>query len=81
MIPRLAETYPNAMVPVCKFTVGSSKTWTFEYRISGPGIADTEVLRNLTENILDILRNEPLAIGTILTLGLVPVIYSLLFRV
>jgi hypothetical protein len=36
MIPRLAETYPNAMVPMCKFTVGSSKTRHDPYAGTGP---------------------------------------------
>jgi multidrug efflux pump subunit AcrB len=61
LTPWLAETYPDAMVPMRKFGVGPSKTWTFEYRISGPAIADTEVLRDLSEDVLDILREEPLA--------------------
>ncbi len=61
LTPWIAETYPDAMVPMRKFGVGPSKTWTFEYRISGPAIADTEVLRNLSEDVLDIMREEPLA--------------------
>ncbi len=61
LTPWLTDTYPNAMVPMRKFGVGPSRTWNFEYRISGPAIADTGVLRNLSEKILDILRNEPTA--------------------
>ena len=61
LTPWLADAYPNAMVPMRKFGVGPSKTWTFEYRISGPAIADTEVLRGLSEQVLEILRNEPTA--------------------
>jgi multidrug efflux pump subunit AcrB len=58
--PWLVETYPNAMVPMRKFGVGPSKTWSFEYRISGPAIADMNVLRSLAEKVLDVLRDEPL---------------------
>ncbi|NNG47674.1 MAG: efflux RND transporter permease subunit [Deltaproteobacteria bacterium] len=61
LTPWMAETYPNVLVPMRKFAVGPAKTWTFEYRISGPAIADTEVLRDLSEDVLDILREEPLA--------------------
>ena len=58
--PWLDETYPNAMVPMRKFGVGPAKTWSFEYRISGPAIADMKVLRGLAEEVLDVLRDEPL---------------------
>ncbi len=57
--PWVAENYPNAMVPMRKFGVGPSKTWSFEYRISGPAIAETEVLRGLAEDVMDVLRDEP----------------------
>jgi len=61
LTPWLIDAYPDAMVPMRKFGVGPSRTWNFEYRISGPAIADTEVLRDLAEEVLDILRNEPTA--------------------
>ncbi|MCK5479878.1 MAG: efflux RND transporter permease subunit, partial [Gammaproteobacteria bacterium] len=59
--PWIAEAYPNSLVSIRKFGVGPAKTWTFEYRISGPAIADTNVLRNLAEEVLSVLRDEPLA--------------------
>ncbi len=59
--PWLADTFPNSMVPMRKFGVGPAKTWTFEYRISGPAIADMDVLRDLSEEAMAILRAEPLA--------------------
>ena len=61
LTPWAAETFPDAMVPMRKFDVGPGQTWQFQYRISGPAIADTELLRDLSEQVLDILRDEPLA--------------------
>jgi multidrug efflux pump subunit AcrB len=59
--PWAAETFPDSMVPMRKFDVGPGQTWQFQYRISGPAIADTQLLRDLSENVLDILRDEPMA--------------------
>jgi multidrug efflux pump subunit AcrB len=64
LTPWLVETYPNSSVPMRKFGVGPSKTWSFEYRISGPAIADINILRSLADEILEVLRNEPLAGAT-----------------
>jgi multidrug efflux pump subunit AcrB len=61
LTPWAAEAYPDAMVPMRKFDVGPGQTWQFQYRISGPAIADTELLRHLSEQVLDILRAEPFA--------------------
>jgi multidrug efflux pump subunit AcrB len=61
LTPWLAETYPDSSVPIRKFGVGPSKTWSFEYRISGPAIADMNILRSLADNVLEVLREEPLA--------------------
>jgi multidrug efflux pump subunit AcrB len=61
LTPWLAETYPQAMVPMRKFDVGPGQTWQFQYRISGPAIADIEILRDLGDQVLAILRDEPLA--------------------
>jgi multidrug efflux pump subunit AcrB len=47
-----------------KFGVGPSKTWSFEYRISGPAIADMNVLRSLADEVLEVVRDEPLAGAT-----------------
>jgi multidrug efflux pump subunit AcrB len=58
--PWLVETYPDAMVPVRKFGVGPAKTWSFEYRIGGPAIADMNVLRALAGEMLAVLGDEPL---------------------
>ena len=64
LTPWIAETYPDSSVPMRKFAVGPAKTWTFEYRISGPAIADMKVLRGLADEVLTILRDEPLAGAT-----------------
>ncbi len=61
LTPWAAETFPDSMVPMRKFDVGPGQTWQFQYRISGPAIADTELLRSLSEEVLEILRDEPLA--------------------
>ncbi len=61
LTPWVEKAFPDAMVPMRKFDVGPGQTWQFQYRISGPAIADTAVLRNLSEQVLDILRDEPLA--------------------
>jgi multidrug efflux pump subunit AcrB len=61
LAPWLVEAYPNSSVPMRKFGVGPSKTWSFEYRISGPAIADMKVLRSLADEILAILGDEPMA--------------------
>jgi len=61
LTPWAAENFPDAMVPMRKFDVGPGQTWQFQYRISGPAIADTELLRSLSEEVLEILRDEPLA--------------------
>jgi multidrug efflux pump subunit AcrB len=61
LTPWAAETFPDSMVPMRKFDVGPGQTWQFQYRISGPAIADTQLLRDLSEKVLDILRDEPLA--------------------
>jgi len=58
--PWLVEAYPDSNVPMRKFGVGPSMTWSFEYRISGPAIADTEVLRGLADDVLTIMGDEPM---------------------
>jgi len=59
-IPWVSENYPDSMAPMRKFDVGPAQTWKFQYRISGPAVADIEVLRGLGEEVLTILRDEPM---------------------
>ncbi len=67
MIPEIAEElnawvkerYPNATVPVRLFSVGPGKTWQFETRISGPAVADPEVLRAIARQGAEVLETSP----------------------
>ena len=53
------ERYPNAVVPIKPYVVGVSKTWQFEVRISGPAVADPEVLRAVAANGGEIVETSP----------------------
>ncbi|MGL4964111.1 MAG: efflux RND transporter permease subunit [Inquilinus sp.] len=57
--PWLADRFPEALVPLRKFTVGPGDTWKFELRISGPGDADAATLRMVGNQVLDLLRASP----------------------
>jgi len=57
--PWLDQTYPDTLVSLRKFGVGPGKTWKFQYRISGPAVADAKTLRTLSQQVLDVLREEP----------------------
>ncbi len=50
---------PEAMTRVRKYTAGPGNTWPFEVRFSGPANADPQVLRNLAEQTMDVLRASP----------------------
>ncbi|WP_170755083.1 efflux RND transporter permease subunit [Ruegeria lacuscaerulensis] len=50
---------PEAMTRVRKYTAGPGNTWPFEVRFSGPVNADPQVLRNLAEQTMDVLRASP----------------------
>ncbi len=56
----LATTYPNAIMPVRKFGVGPSNTWRFELRISGPSNAPSDILRDISNHVEQIIENSPL---------------------
>ena len=59
--PWLETTYPEALVPMQKFGVGPADVWKFEARISGPAVADPDVLRRLSVQVTDILATSPMA--------------------
>ena len=59
--PWVIDSFPEALVPLRKFTVGPGDTWKFELRISGPGDAAPGTLRDLGEEVLTILRGSPYA--------------------
>ncbi len=59
--PWIAENLREALVPVRKYGVGPSNTWSFEARFSGPALADPNVLRSLADQGIAILHSSPLA--------------------
>ena len=58
-----SENMPRAMVRVRKYGVGAFDDWKLEARFSGPAEADPEVLRDLAEQGLEILRASPYALN------------------
>jgi len=59
MTPWFAENYPDALIRVRKYPVGSFNDWKFEARFSGPAEADPEVLRSLANQGLALLEKSP----------------------
>ncbi|MGR8950467.1 MAG: efflux RND transporter permease subunit [Gammaproteobacteria bacterium] len=59
--PWLREEFPDAQIPLRKFGVGPSNTWKFDVRISGPAVADPDVLRETAAQVTSIIRDAPLA--------------------
>lgn len=60
LAPWIEQAFPDALVSLRKFAVGPGQTWKFQYRISGPALADMATLRELAEKVQDILRAEPM---------------------
>ena len=56
----LASSYPQTIMPVRKFGVGPTNTWRFELRVSGPSNAPSSKLRKITNQVEQIIENEPL---------------------
>jgi len=59
--PWTEEHMPDAQMPIRRFGVGPSNTWKFELRISGPAVADADILRSMAGKVENILHNSPLA--------------------
>ncbi len=59
--PWVNEHFPGAVTRVRKFGVGPSDTWKLEYHVSGPALADVKVLRDITDQFVAILQDEPMA--------------------
>lgn len=59
--PWLAENVPDAMVRVRRYAVGAFDDWRFEAQFSGPANADTNILRGLAEQGMEILHGTPMA--------------------
>ncbi len=55
----LASEYPEAIMPVRKFGVGPSNTWRFELRISGPSNASPDKLRQIANQVEQIIEEAP----------------------
>ncbi|MGQ3892601.1 efflux RND transporter permease subunit [Legionella sp. CNM-4043-24] len=59
-IPAWSKTqFPSAMVRARKYSVGAFNNWKISARFSGPANASPEVLRDLAEQGMAILRNNP----------------------
>jgi multidrug efflux pump subunit AcrB len=59
--PWTKENLREALVPIRKYGVGPSNTWSFEARFSGPALADPGLLRSLADQGTAILHASPLA--------------------
>jgi len=59
--PWINENMREALVPIRKYGVGPSNTWSFEARFSGPALADPGVLRSLADQGTAILHASPFA--------------------
>jgi len=61
LTPWLADNYSDAIVPMRKYGVGPSNTWAFEFRVSGPALADPNDLRAIAYKGFELLEQEPLS--------------------
>ena len=59
--PWMKENFPGAVTRVRKFGVGPSDTWKLEYHVTGPALADVRVLRDITDQFVAVLQDEPKA--------------------
>ena len=61
LTPWLADEYSDAIVPMRKYGVGPSNTWSFEYRVSGPALANPDDLRAIAYQGFELLEQESLS--------------------
>ena len=59
--PWIRENFPGAVTRVRKYGVGPSDTWKLDYQFSGPAEADVGVLRDIADQAVSILMDEPKA--------------------
>ncbi len=59
--PWIRENFPGAVTRVRKYGVGPSDTWKLDYHFSGPAEADVGVLRDIADQAVSILMDEPKA--------------------
>jgi len=57
--PWALQNFPHAMVRFRKYAVGTSNTWKFEVRISGPADANFDQLRETGDEITKIVKASP----------------------
>lgn len=62
--PWLAESLPEALIPIRRFGVGPGDTFKFEVRISGPAVAEPTTLRQLAGNVIADIETSPLTAYT-----------------
>jgi multidrug efflux pump subunit AcrB len=63
MEPWLVENFPDALIRLRKYSVGTSDNWQIEARFSGPAVADPKILRSLSDQGVAILKASPLAMN------------------
>ncbi len=59
--PWMAENYPEPVTRVRWYGVGPSETWKLEWHVTGPAVADLDTLRDITDQMIDILHDTPIA--------------------
>ena len=59
LTPWVAEQFPQALVPIRLYGVGPSNTFKLELRVSGPAVADPDVLRGLAGEVVARLEASP----------------------
>lgn len=56
--PWLTENQPQALIPIRLFGVGPADTFKLETRISGPAVADPDVLRGVADDVIAVLEES-----------------------
>ena len=59
--PWMEENYPDAVTRVRWYGVGPSETWKLEWHVTGPAVADLDILRDITDQMVEILQDTPIA--------------------
>jgi multidrug efflux pump subunit AcrB len=59
--PWVAENYPGPVTRVRFYGVGPSETWKLEWHVTGPAVTDLDVLRDITDQMVAILEDTPIA--------------------
>ena len=59
--PWMEENYPQAVTRVRFYGVGPSETWKLEWHVTAPAVADLDVLRDITDQMEEILQDTPIS--------------------